>query len=181
MKKLYFITGNEGKFIEVKSIIPNTEKINLDLAEIQEIDAEKIIKKKLEDAIKFQTGEFFCEDTSLYINCLNGLPGPLIKWFLDKLQLKEISNLVEKYQDNTATAKTIIGYTDGEKTIFFEGRIEGRIVAPNGENGFGWDKIFMPNGTNKTFAEMTIEEKNNFSMRKIALIKLKDYLEGVIK
>jgi len=181
VKKLYFITGNAGKFTEAQSVISDVEQIDLDLLEIQEIDARKIIEEKLREAVKNNSGEFFCEDTSLYINCLNGLPGPLIKWFLESIEDKGIFDLIERFDDKSAVAKTIMGYTDGDNTVFFEGDVEGKIVAPRGENGFGWDKLFLPDGSDKTFGEMSLDEKNEFSMRKKALIRLKNYLEEVRK
>ncbi len=181
MTKLYFITSNKNKLIEVKSIIADVEQIDLDLPEIQELDARKIIEEKLKEAVKNNSGEFFCEDTSLYINSMNGLPGPLIKWFLESVKDKGIFDLVERYEDKSAVAKTIIGYTDGENMAFFEGEVEGDIVSPRGDRAFGWDKLFQPKGSNKTFGEMTLEEKNKFSMRKKALIRLKNYLDEVKK
>jgi len=177
MNNLYFITGNSGKFREAKSIIPNIEQMDIDLPEIQELDAKKIIEEKLQEAIKEMPGKrFFCEDTSLYINSLGGLPGPLIKWFLEAIGDKGISDLIEKHDDKVAVAKTIVGYADGDKILFFEGDIEGEIVPPRGENGFGWDKLFKPKNSDKTFGEMELKEKEKFSMRRKALIKLKDYL-----
>ena len=173
---LYFITGNKNKFNEAKEIIEDIEQIDFDLPETQDIDAKKIIETKLEEAIKNNKGRFFCEDTSLYINCLKGLPGPLIKWFLKTLGNKGIYDLIEKDKNKSAIAKTIIGYADTKNIIFFEGEIKGEIVKPRGETNFGWDPLFQPQGYNKTFAEMNFEEKNKISMRKQALIKLKNYL-----
>jgi len=175
---LYFITGNKNKFNEAKKIIGDIEQIDFDLPEIQEMNAKKIIETKLEEAIKNNKGKFFCEDTSLYINCLKGLPGPLIKWFLKILGTEGIYNLIEKYENKSAIAKTIIGYVDNKNIIFFEGEIKGEIVKPRGETNFGWDPLFQPQGYDKTFAEISFEEKNKISMRKQALIKLKNYLEG---
>jgi non-canonical purine NTP pyrophosphatase (RdgB/HAM1 family) len=115
------------------------------------------------------------EDTSLYIEDLKSLPGPLIKWFLKTLGEEGIFNLLK---DNyKAEAKTIIGYAKNKDDIyFFEGSIKGSIVSPRGSNGFGWDKIFQPDGYDKTFAEMTKEEKSEISMRSIATLKLKEFL-----
>ncbi|MBA3733078.1 non-canonical purine NTP pyrophosphatase [Patescibacteria group bacterium] len=79
---LYFITGNKGKLAEVQSILGNVEGLDIDIPEIQDIDANKIIKAKLEEAQKHHAGEFIVEDNSLYLEALNGLPGPLIKWFM---------------------------------------------------------------------------------------------------
>lgn len=176
---LYFITGSENKFQEIKKIIPNIKQLNLDLKEIQEIDAKKIIEEKLKEALKIKKGEFIVEDTSLYLDCLKGFPGPLIKWLLKSIGNEGIFDLTEKLGDNKAEARTIIGYAKNEKEIyFFEGSLRGEIVFPKGKKGFGWDEIFQPRGTNKTFAEMTIEEKNKFSMRKIAAEKLKEFLKS---
>jgi non-canonical purine NTP pyrophosphatase (RdgB/HAM1 family) len=176
---LYFITGNKNKFREAKEIIPEIEQIDFDLLEIQEIDSKKIIENKLNEALKQNPGEmFFCEDVSLNINCLNGLPGPLIKWFLKSLGTEGIYKLVKKYEDKLATAKVTIGYSNAnKKLIFFSGEIKGEIVKPRGEKNFGWDPIFQPKGYDKTFAEMSLDEKNKISMRKEALLKLKSYLE----
>ena len=173
---LYFITGNKSKFEEVKSILGNVEQLDIDLPEIQEIDARKIIKAKLLEALRHRKGEFFVEDTSLYLDCLKGLPGPLIKWFLKTIGNEGLYKITEKLGNNKAEAKTIIGYAKGGEIHFFEGKITGKIVSPRG-TGFGWDPIFQPGGFSKTFGEMTSHEKNKISMRKAALTKLKDYLE----
>lgn len=79
---IYFITGNKNKFEEVRAILPDAEQLDIDLPEIQEIDAHGIIRAKLHAAFAHEEGEFIVEDLSFYLECLNGLPGPLIKWFL---------------------------------------------------------------------------------------------------
>lgn len=174
---LYFITGNKNKFTEVKSILGDVEQLDIDLLEVQDVDAHNIITEKLNEALKHHTGEFIVEDTSLYLDCLNGLPGPLIKWFLKTIGVEGLYNLTDKLGNSKAQAKTIIGYADGRNNIhFYEGVIEGEIVKPTGDKGFGWDSIFQPNGHSKTFAEMEEKEKNEVSMRKIAVHKLKDHL-----
>lgn len=173
----YFITGNEGKLKESQALIPEIKGKKLDLPEIQEIDPYKIIKKKLKEATDKYTGHFLVEDTSLYLKCLNGFPGPLIKWMLKSIGNDGIYELVNKYDNNQVLAKTIIGYTNNSNIKFFEGELKGTIVEPRGEKGFGWDSIFQPDGFNKTLAEMNTKEKNKISMRRIALLKLKEYLE----
>jgi len=174
---LYFITGNGNKLKEVQAVLPQVQSLNLDLPEIQELDAKKIIEKKLEEAIKAHPKrEIFCEDTSLYINCLNGLPGPLIKWFMQSLGNQGIYDLVKHYSDLTATARTVIGYSGRGEIKFFSGEVYGKIVKPRGETTFGWDPLFQPNGYDKTFAEMSKAEKNEISMRRKALEQLRDYL-----
>lgn len=177
--KLIFITGNKGKFDEASKIINNLEQKDLDLAEIQSLDPKVIIQAKLEEANKNRGGNIVVEDGGLYIESLNGLPGPLIKWFMKALDNDGLYKITESTENKKAEAKVIIGVKFENGTVeFFEGSISGTIVSPRGENGFGWDKIFQPDGFNKTFAEMTLEEKNEISMRKVAFQKLKDYLNS---
>jgi len=180
MRKIIFITGNKGKLNEAREILKSIEIINkeIDLPEIQEIDARKVIGAKLLEARKRHRGEYMVEDTSLYLDCLNGLPGPLIKWFLEKIQDKGIFEITKRFKNKKSTAKTFIGYINRRgKVYFFEGTTRGNIVAPRGEWGFGWDKIFLPNGREKTFGQMSPEEKNKISMRKMALKKLERHLK----
>jgi non-canonical purine NTP pyrophosphatase (RdgB/HAM1 family) len=88
-----------------------------------------------------------------------------------------LADIAAKLENTTAQAKTIIGYAGSRDDVhFFEGAIEGQIVAPRGENGFGWDAIFQPVGSDRTFAEMAAEEKNGFSMRKLAAEQLAQHL-----
>jgi len=79
---LSFITGSKSKFEEVKAILGDVVQLEMDLQEVQDIDAHTIIQAKLTEALKHQSGAFIVEDTSLYLDALNGLPGPLIKWFM---------------------------------------------------------------------------------------------------
>ncbi len=176
---LYFITGNQFKFKEVKHFFPEIEQLAIDLPEIQEVDAKKIIQTKLQEALKHHSGPFMIEDTSLYLSCLNGLPGPLGKWFEKVLGDQKLVDICEKLGDTKARCTTIIGYAkNAEHIIFFEGTIEGNLVQPKGDRSFGFNAIFQPKGMNKTFGEMSIEEKNKISMRGLALHKLREYLES---
>ncbi|HCI80824.1 MAG TPA: non-canonical purine NTP pyrophosphatase [Ktedonobacter sp.] len=178
MKPILFITGNKDKLREVNALIPNVQGVDMDLPEIQEIDAHKIIAAKLAEAQKFHTGALIVEDTSLYLDAMNGLPGPLAKWFMKAVGVEGIYKLTEAFGSAKATARTIIGYADENGSIhFFEGSIRGMLVPPRGNDGFGWDPLFQPDGYEKTFAEMTSEEKSRCSMRKIAVEKLREYLE----
>lgn len=187
-RKIYFITGNIGKFKEVKEILRPLEvkQLDLDLPEIQEIDSKKIIEDKLSRACEYykdneKINEFFVEDTSLEIFSLKGLPGSLVKWFLKTLGNKGIYNLVEDNKDKGAIAKTLIGYKNQEGEIhFFKGILDGRISSPKGE-GFGWDPIFVPRGYEKTFGQMDEKEKNKISMRKQALQQFKEHLKETSK
>lgn len=176
--QITFVTGNQGKYEEAKQIISDLLQQDIDLIEIQGIDPKPIIAHKLSEAQNILTGSIIVEDTSLYIEGLNGLPGPQIKWFMKTIGNEGIVKIANSFGNTKATAKVVIGYSDEQgKVEFFEGSIDGEIVAPRGDNGFGWDPIFQPTGLDKTFAEMTQEEKNQISMRKIAFQKLKDFLQ----
>ncbi len=178
MKKLYFITGNEGKFKEAKAVLDGAvelEQLDIDLSEIQSLDSHEVIQEKLKEASKMQKGSFIIEDVSVEIKCLNGFPGPLIKWFWKSLGNEGIAELVERYENREVEAKAIVGYLS-EEVKYFEASIQGKIVKPRGENGWGWDPIFEVDGTSKTLAELTDDEKNEVSMRKKAFEKLREYL-----
>lgn len=174
---ILFITGSANKLAEVKAILPDVEQLDVDLPEIQEMDPHKIIAAKLQEAFKHHQGELMVEDTSLVCSGLNGLPGPLIKWFGKTTGYDGLATMVKNSGNMAATARTVIGYARTPEDIqYFEGVVEGQIVEPRGETNFGWDPIFLPDGHNKTFAEMTADEKNKVSMRRLAVEQLKLYL-----
>lgn len=175
-----FVTGNSGKLAEAKAILGGDiiQALEVDLPEIQETDPRKIIKHKLVEALKYTKDWVMVEDVSVCLDCLGGLPGPLIKWFLKSIGGEGISRLCQKMGNNRAAAKVVIGLAKPDSDIhFFEGKVAGVIVAPRGENGFGWDSIFMPDGAQKTFGQMTAEEKNKVSMRRMALELMRGHLE----
>jgi len=174
---LYFITGNKGKFREVRAILDEEVKqLDINLPEIQSTDARAVIEAKLLEALKHKKGEFIVEDVSLYLDCLNGLPGPLIKWFLEAIGNEGIYNLANKLGNKKVEVKCIIGYAKNAKEIhFFEGVVRGRVVQPRG-TGFGWDPLFIAEGYTETFGELSPREKNKISMRRLALNKLRDFM-----
>lgn len=175
---IYFITGNKNKFREVKEILwENIEQLDLDLPEIQELDPKKIIEEKLKEALKHHKGPLIVEDVSLEVEALNGLPGPFIKWFEKAIKAEGIYNLAEKLGNTKAVAKTIFGLANKGKINYFDGEVKGKLVSKRGKNGFGFDFIFMPDGQTKTYAQMSAVEKNSLSHRKIAVEKLKEFLE----
>jgi len=173
---MFVLTGSKGKFEEIRAFFPAAKQLDIDLPEVQELDPQVIIKTKLEEAMKRTEGEFIVEDTSLYIEGMNGLPGPLIKWFLKAIDLEGVARLGEVF-GKSAKAVTLIGLAKDGEIYFFEGSCTGRIMPPRGEGGFGWDQIFLPNGTDKTFGEMAREEKKQYSMRIRALKKLEEFLK----
>lgn len=177
---LYFITGNKGKLEGARAVFPDIEGLDIDLPEIQSLSAHTIIEYKLQEGLKHYSGNgLVVEDTSVYIDTLNDLPGPLIKWFLEALGNDGLSELVEKYEDHSARVVSIVGYAkDPDDIHLFEGSQAGQIVKPRGTNGFGWNPIFQPNGNNKTFAEMDDSQRAKFNMRIQAFEKLKLFLSS---
>jgi non-canonical purine NTP pyrophosphatase (RdgB/HAM1 family) len=175
---LFFITGSDNKFQEIARTIPEIKQLKLDLDEIQETDAKRIIEHKLLEAkkvFKDKNASFIVEDTSLYLDCVKGLPGPLIKWFLQTIGNDGLYDITVRFRNNKAEARTLIGYYNKGKIRYFQGIVKGKIVSP-GQTNFGWDAIFIPEGHDRRFCEMDSDEKNEISMRGIAASKLKDYL-----
>ena len=173
--KLLFLTGNKNKLNEAKDIMGDKFQINnkkVDLPEIQSTNVEEVITEKLKEAYKIVKKPVFCEDTGVYIKNMNNFPGALIKFYLEHLGNKGIS----KFNGGSkAYAETVIGYHDGKKIYFFKGKIDGKISKKPQGKGFGWDPIFIPKGFNKSFAEISQEEKNKISMRAKAFKKFKKH------
>ena len=121
------------------------------------------------------------EDTCLCFNALGGLPGPYIKWFLDKLRPEGLHRLLHGFEDKSAYALCLFAYFDKAtmaEPVILEGRTDGIIVSPRGPQAFGWDPVFQPQDRLETYAEMPKEAKNAISHRGRALEKLKVFLES---
>lgn len=149
--------------------------------EPDEIAMEKC-KLAFEEVYKINGNEVpvICEDTCLCFNALKGLPGPYIKWFLDKLGHEGLNNLIAAYDDKSAYALCTFTYMDKKNSepIVFRGETPGKIVKARGDNNFGWDPIFEPEGFDKTYAELDKDTKNKISHRYRSLKKLMDYLNN---
>jgi len=119
------------------------------------------------------------EDTCLCFNALKGLPGPYIKWFLEKLGHEGLNKLLYGFEDKSAFALCTfsLSWGPGHDPIVFSGKTDGKIVEARGPKDFGWDPIFQPDGYDQTFAEMSKETKNSISHRRRALNKVREYLE----
>lgn len=173
---IYLVTSNKGKVKEFEEILGfKLRHIDLDLDEIQAVEIAEVIEYKAKQAFKKVKKPIIVDDTGLYFEAWNGLPGALSKVFDKTIGYGKLCKLLEK--NRRAKAQTVIGYFDGKNYKKFVGEISGSISRlPRGKNGFGWDLIFVPQGCNKTFAQMSSKEKNEISMRKIALEKLRDFL-----
>ena len=190
MSILIFATNNQHKVDEIRSVINGVFNIitlkeagiDKDIPEPFETLEENASEKSA--VIHTLTGQnCFSEDTGLETFALNGEPGVKSARYagddrnfqknIDKLLL----NLSDK-SDRSARFRTVISLILNNREFKFEGICNGKIITDlRGNNGFGYDPIFIPDGSNKTFAEMSITEKNKFSHRKIATDQLIQFLQ----
>ncbi|XP_072937341.1 inosine triphosphate pyrophosphatase [Epargyreus clarus] len=182
-RTLTFVTGNAKKLEEVRAILGSTFPLEiishkLDLPELQG-DIDEVSIKKCQEAARLLQKPVVVEDTCLCFNALNGLPGPYIKWFLEKLKPEGLTKLLAGWEDKSAEAVCTFAYCASNKecldVILFQGRTKGTIVPPRGTRDFGWDCVFQPDGYDITYAEMPKDEKNKISHRYRALDKMRDY------
>ena len=190
MKDLCFVTGNHNKFKEVKKLVKTFNLISLNdlnfFDEIQETSSS--IKGNAFINANFIHKKFnidcFSDDTGLFINSLNGEPGVRSARYAGDISnsddnTKLVLNKLRYKKNRFAHFQTIICLILNDKIEYFEGIIKGRITnSPIGANGFGYDPIFMPMDSNKTFAQFSLEEKNKVSHRAIATKKLINYLNN---
>jgi XTP/dITP diphosphohydrolase len=195
--KLIFATNNQHKVDEIRSVIGNSsiEIITLKEAGI-DIDIPEPFNTLEENAgnksrtiyemsgINPMVIGCFSEDTGLEVEALHGEPGVNSARYAgeEKSFNKNIGKLLKKLEGETnrkAKFRTVISLIIDEKENLFEGICKGTIeYSKKGEAGFGYDPIFVPDGSVHTFAEMNIEEKNQFSHRKKATDKLIAYLSN---
>lgn len=203
-KPITFVTGNAKKLEELIAILgPNFPRTivskKVDLPELQG-EIEEIAIKKCKEAARQVDGPVLIEDTSLCFNALEGLPGPYIKWFLEKLQPEGLHRLLNGWEDKSARAICTFAYCEGStaEPKIFQGITEGIIVEPRGTRDFGWyvereylnsdhwipnvciyrDPVFQPTGYDQTYAEIAKAEKNKISHRYKALDLLRKYIES---
>jgi XTP/dITP diphosphohydrolase len=191
MKNIIFATNNLNKVSEVKSIIGDKfgilslseAGIDIDIPEPFDTIEENAIEKAR--VINELTKEnCFSEDTGLEVEVLNGEPGVKSARYSGNAKDPEanIDKLLDKlkgHQNRRAQFKTVICLIINGKQNIFDGICKGAIIAQRkGQSGFGYDPIFVPDGSDKTFGEMNMEEKNIFSHRKKAVEKLTRFLNS---
>ena len=190
MNTLIFATNNLNKVIEVRSLLGDSFKIlslseaGIDIDIPEPFDTlEKNAIEKSEVIYKLKGLSCFAEDTGLEVEALNGEPGvKSARYAGDKRSFEDnIDKLLDQLKGITnrkARFRTVICLTINGKHNIFEGECKGTIIAERrGGNGFGYDPVFIPEGATKTFAEMSLQEKNFFSHRKKATEKLIAWLK----
>lgn len=185
MSRLILVTGNANKAKEIHRILSRSGVVSelvqrdVDLPELQG-EPEEIAKEKCRIAVAQVKAPVIVEDTSLCFNALGGLPGPYVKWFLQKTGHDGLVRILSAYDDKSAYAQCIFAFSPspGVEPVVMVGRCHGRIVSARGPNTFGWDPVFQPDGSELTFAEMDKETKNSISHRAKALEKLVEYFKS---
>jgi len=162
MARPVFITGNQNKADYLaKTLGIELEHQKIDLDEIQSVDSLEIVEHKVRQAYEIIQKPVLVEDVSLVFNALNGLPGPFIKFFVDaKNGLENLCRMLDGFDDRSAYALVVYGYFDGNELKLIPGRLDGTIAqSPRGDGGYGWDKIFEPEGYDGlTRAELSPEK-----------------------
>ena len=192
MHTLIFATNNRNKVAEIQSlvganftIIPLKEAgIQIEIPEPHD-QLEANAHEKAVTIFNLTHQNCFSEDTGLEIEALDGAPGVKSARYAGensnaKDNIDLVLNRMTGIENRLAQFRTVICLIWENQTHYFEGVCKGQILSNmQGENGFGYDPIFVPDGASKSFANMTMEEKNQFSHRKKAVAQLFEFLEKV--
>lgn len=190
--KLIFATNNHHKAEEIRAILDNSFEIltlqdagiDIDIPEPHDT-LEANATEKSKTIYEFTKTNCFSEDTGLEVDALNGEPGVKSARYADDSRsfdqnIEKLLNNLKDKPDKTARFRTIISLIIDRKETLFEGICKGKIVnEKKGINGFGYDPVFIPDGADKTFGEMSMEEKIVFSHRKKATEKLVAFLNSL--
>ena len=176
--KLFFASSNENKFQEAERILSDLGvQINFYktiLEEIQSNGLNDIAEKKAINAYDLIQKPVIIEDDGLFINSLNGFPGPYSSYAYDTIGNKGIMNLLENSKVRDANFVSIIAYCDNDYGVkLFESSIPGKISSVIEKGGWGYDPIFIPDGESKTYAN--VSDKDKFSHRSASLKKFSNW------
>ncbi|MDE5554332.1 MAG: non-canonical purine NTP diphosphatase [Muribaculaceae bacterium] len=188
MKKIVFATNNSHKLDELRKLtegkieILSLNDINChdDIPETADtLEGNALIKARW---VKERYGyDCFADDTGLEVDALGGAPGVMSARYAgdghdSQANMKLLIANLDGISNRTARFRTVIALIEGEKETMMDGVVDGVITEkPSGENGFGYDPIFRPEGYEVTFAEMGADEKNKISHRGRAVAKLMEY------
>lgn len=191
MKKILFGTNNAHKLREIREILAGTYKV-FSLADLQIVQDVEETEETLEGNAILKAKAFyqisgipcFADDTGLEVDALHGAPGVYSARYAGEGctfqdNVNKLLGALQGKSQRTARFRTVIAYYDGQQTLTFEGAIEGIITeTQSGSGGFGYDPIFQPENSTKTFAEMAPNEKNAISHRGRAVRKFVAWLLG---
>jgi XTP/dITP diphosphohydrolase len=189
MHELVIASNNAGKIREIKQMIDNLSLLSLaDIGFTSEIEEpyqtfEENARVKAETIHKFSDKNVFADDSGICLNALNGAPGVNSAYFAglprdDERNLQKVLEVLRDKTDRTAYYKALICLIWEGEVHYFEGICNGRITEQKmGNEGFGYDPIFIPEGYNKTFGELSPEVKNEISHRGKAIRKMVAFLK----
>lgn len=182
---IFFITGNIHKFNEARKILAEyeiaTAMLRIKTNEIQDDDIENIAKASALEAFKKSNLPLIVEDAGLFIRPLKGFPGPYSSYVYQTIGNEGVLKLMEGLEDRYAQFRSTVAFCSPNLPLkSYRGASEGKIAEEmRGSSGFGFDPIFEPSrGGGKTFAEMSIDEKNRFSHRSRALRKFAEWYKS---
>ncbi|HSX17793.1 MAG TPA: non-canonical purine NTP pyrophosphatase [Candidatus Saccharimonadales bacterium] len=178
MRKITFISGNQFKVNLLTDYLGlAVDHIDLDLDEIQSFDLREIIEYKAKQAYELIKKPVLVEDNALEIKALGRLPGPFIKWFLQELGDEGICRILDGFPERGAYASVCYGYYDGDLLKKFYGGLNGSIVDRPRGKGHGWNTIFIPEGSSKTYAQMPDQWFEQYGLRAATVFpELKEFL-----
>ncbi|MFP5284711.1 MAG: non-canonical purine NTP pyrophosphatase [Thermoanaerobaculia bacterium] len=165
--RFVLVTGNRGKIAEARLALgADLEAVELDLPEIQSGDYLEVLRAKAGEAWHRVGRPLVVEESGLDLAAQNGFPGPLVKWMLQAVGAEGIARAATALGNPRASARCFLLYKDGDREVVAEGRTEGTLVLPGrGTHGFGYDPVFLPEGSALTFAELSGAEKGAASHR----------------
>uniref|UniRef100_A0A7C5U6F2 dITP/XTP pyrophosphatase n=1 Tax=Caldiarchaeum subterraneum TaxID=311458 RepID=A0A7C5U6F2_CALS0 len=178
--ELTFVTSNKHKAVEVREIFRShgarCQVHYMKTIEIQSNDIAEIAIFSSFQAYQLLGKPVFVEDAGLFVDALNGFPGPYSSYVYRTLGLETFLKLLNKRR-NAFFKSVVCVYGLSRAPVIFSGVVKGRIATePRGEGGFGYDPVFIPAGSTKTLAEMSVAEKNKWSHRAKAVEKLLRWL-----
>jgi len=181
--KLKVITSNPGKVAEFKKSLSDLgiemEHLHIPYDEIQTSELEEVVKTGMKEIRSKGIRDFIIDDSGMFVDTLKGFPGVYSAYVQKTIGNKGILKLMENIDNRKATFKCCIGCDINGNTIIVTGECNGYILDHAvGSNGFGYDPIFSPDGK-RSFAEISIEEKNTMSHRGNAVKLLKTELTKI--
>ncbi len=172
------VTGNRGKLEEARRIAgPGLTAVAVDLPEIQSLDLLEVLRHKGDEAWRRLGRPLVVEEAGFDMEALGGFPGPLVKWMLDAAGAEAMARTGLALGNPRAVARCLLYYRDAARTLIAQGAAAGTLVLPpRGSAGFGWDPVFVPDGHDLTFGELSGEQKDRLSHRGQAWRDLLDQL-----
>lgn len=175
---IYFVTSNNGKFVEAQAILGDLVQKNIGYIEIQADTLEEVTAFGLKEVIDKLSGPAMIEDAGLFVEALNGFPGVYSAYVQKTIGNQGMLRLMEGIENRQAFFRSVVGYVEpGMEPKIFVGEVQGKIgFEAQGTKGFGYDPIFFIEG--KSLGEMDLKDKNMISHRASSMRALKRWLNS---